>query len=67
MLAFLGLFYEILFGGYATPTKCVAFWRLALNSYKKLSLEKNMKKARIKRYVCTSYVNQLCWKNHRNL
>jgi len=56
MLAFLGLFYEILFGGYATPTKCVAFWRLALNSYKKLSLEKNMKKARIKRYVCTSYV-----------
>ena len=27
------LLYEILFGGYATPTKCVAFWRLALNSY----------------------------------
>ncbi|MEF2596730.1 MAG: hypothetical protein U0N03_10105, partial [Lachnospiraceae bacterium] len=25
--------FEILFGGYATPTKCVAFWRLALNSY----------------------------------
>ena len=24
--------FEILFGGYATPTKCVAFWRLALNS-----------------------------------
>ena len=23
--------FEILFGGYATPTKCVAFWRLALN------------------------------------
>ena len=22
-----------LFGGYATPTKCEAFWRLALNSY----------------------------------
>ena len=22
-----------IFGGYATPTKCVAFWRLALNSY----------------------------------
>ena len=21
------------FGGYAAPTKCVAFWRLALNSY----------------------------------
>ncbi|MEI3332382.1 MAG: hypothetical protein V8R13_04565 [Coprococcus sp.] len=21
------------YGGYATPTKCVAFWRLALNSY----------------------------------
>ena len=33
MLAFLRLFFEILFGGYATPTKCVAFWRLALNSY----------------------------------
>ena len=33
MLAFLKLFFEILFGGYATPTKCVAFWRLALNSY----------------------------------
>ena len=31
MLAFLKLFFEILFGGYATPTKCVAFWRLALN------------------------------------
>ncbi|MBD9337699.1 MAG: hypothetical protein EGP69_07165 [[Ruminococcus] faecis] len=25
--------FEILFGGYATPTKCVAFWKLALNSY----------------------------------
>ena len=25
--------FEILFGGYTTPTKCVAFWRLALNSY----------------------------------
>ena len=25
--------FEILFGGYATPTKCEAFWRLALNSY----------------------------------
>ena len=27
--------FEILFGGYATPTKCVAFWRLTLtlNSY----------------------------------
>ena len=25
--------FEILFGGYATPTKCTAFWRLALNSY----------------------------------
>ena len=25
MLAFLRLFFEILFGGYATPTKCVAF------------------------------------------
>ena len=25
--------FEILFGEYATPTKCVAFWRLALNSY----------------------------------
>ncbi len=24
--------FEILFGGYATPTKCEAFWRLALNS-----------------------------------
>ena len=24
------------FGGYATPTKCVAFWRLALNSYKRI-------------------------------
>jgi len=24
--------FEILFGGYATPTKCVAFRRLALNS-----------------------------------
>ena len=31
MLAFLRLF-----GGYATPTKCVAFWRLALDSYKKI-------------------------------
>ena len=29
--------FEILFGGYATPTKCVAFWRLALNSYKNSS------------------------------
>ena len=36
MLAFLSLFFEILFGGYATPTKCVAFWRLALNSYDKI-------------------------------
>ena len=52
MLAFLKLFlkfyladtphcifktvFEILFGGYATPTKCVAFWRLALNSYYKI-------------------------------
>ena len=24
------------FGGYATPTKCTAFWRLALNSYQKI-------------------------------
>ena len=33
MLAVLRLMYEILFGGYATPTKCEAFWRLVLNSY----------------------------------
>ena len=33
MLAFLRLLFELLFDGYATPTKCVAFWRLALNSY----------------------------------
>ena len=26
--------FEILFCGYATPTKCAAFWKLALNSYK---------------------------------
>ena len=26
------LFFEILFSGYATPMKCLAFWRLALNS-----------------------------------
>jgi len=32
-LQFLRSVFEILFGGYATPTKCVAFWRLALNSY----------------------------------
>ncbi len=25
--------FEILFGGYATPFECEAFWRLALNSY----------------------------------
>ena len=30
--------FEILFGGYATPTKCEAFWRLALNSYNKFKL-----------------------------
>jgi hypothetical protein len=33
MLAFLRLFFELLFDGYATPTKCVASWKLALNSY----------------------------------
>ena len=33
MLAFLRLFLKFYLGGYATPTKCVAFWRLALNSY----------------------------------
>ena len=33
MLAFFKTVFEILFGGYATPTKCVAFWRLALNRY----------------------------------
>ena len=39
MLAFLfKTVFEILFGGYATPTKCVAFWRLALNSYAKIKL-----------------------------
>ena len=39
MLAFLfKTVFEILFGGYATPTKCVAFWRLALNSYDKIKL-----------------------------
>ncbi|MBD8965286.1 MAG: hypothetical protein EGR84_02005, partial [Coprococcus catus] len=31
--------FEILFGGYATPTKCVAFWRLALNSYDKIMIK----------------------------
>ncbi len=31
--------FEILFGGYATPTKCEAFWRLALNSYDKIMME----------------------------
>ena len=27
-----------IFSGYATPTKCEAFWRLALNSHKNLRL-----------------------------
>ena len=36
MLALFKTVFEILFGGYATPTKCVAFWRLALNSYRYL-------------------------------
>lgn len=30
---------SFLFGGYATPTKCVAFWRLALHSYNILSVK----------------------------
>ena len=35
MLAFLRLFFEILFGGYATPTKCVAFWRVGSEQLRK--------------------------------
>ena len=50
MLAFLRLFFEILFGGYATPTKCVAFWRLALNSY---SIFNNQEKSTMKTAIMT--------------
>lgn len=32
------LFHKNPFGGYATPTKCEAFWRLALNSNNKFTL-----------------------------
>ena len=42
MLCIFKTVFEILFGGYATPTKCVAFWRLALNSYDNLTLFPDM-------------------------
>ena len=32
------LFHAISFGGYATPTKCGAFWRWVLNVYKDLEV-----------------------------
>jgi hypothetical protein len=36
MLAFLSIFYEISFGGYATFAENIVFCELALNSYDKL-------------------------------
>ncbi len=35
--------FEILFGGYATPPECEAFWRLALNSYIQVIIQSQAK------------------------
>ena len=47
---------EILFGGYATPPKCVAFWRLALNSYQYVkAYHKRAKSSTIRQHEFCSF------------